>query len=52
MLNIFFSNDPRVVGLAFIGGIIPSFLWLWFWLKEDKKNPEPKGVLTIVFIIH
>ncbi len=45
------TNDPKILAFAFIGGIIPSLLWLWFWLKEDKKNPEPKGVLTIVFIV-
>lgn len=45
------TNDPKILGLAFLGGVIPSFLWLWFWLKEDKKNPEPKGLLAIVFIM-
>ena len=45
------TNDPKILGLAFLGGIIPSLLWLWFWLKEDKKNPEPKGFLTIIFIM-
>ncbi|MSU44994.1 PrsW family intramembrane metalloprotease [Candidatus Nomurabacteria bacterium] len=45
------TNDPKIIGLAFLGGIIPSLLWLWFWLKEDKKNPEPKGLLTIIFIM-
>ncbi|OGI56966.1 hypothetical protein A3B85_00505 [Candidatus Nomurabacteria bacterium RIFCSPHIGHO2_02_FULL_37_13] len=45
------TNDPKILGLAFLGGIIPSLLWLWFWLKEDKKNPEPKGLLSIVFIV-
>lgn len=45
------TNDPKILGLAFLGGIIPSLLWLWFWLKEDKKNPEPKGLLAIVFIM-
>jgi RsiW-degrading membrane proteinase PrsW (M82 family) len=37
--------------LAVIGGSIPSLLWLWFWLKEDHKNPEPRGMLTIIFIM-
>lgn len=46
-----FANDPKTLTLAFLGGIIPSLLWLWFWLREDDKNPEPKGVLTIVFIM-
>ena len=44
------TNDPRILGLAFLGGIIPSLLWLWFWLKEDE-NPEPKGLLTLVFVL-
>ncbi len=45
------SNNPKILLLAFLGGIIPSLLWLWFWLKEDKKNPEPKGLLSVVFIL-
>ena len=44
------TNDPKISILAFIGGIIPSLLWLWFWIKEEEKNPEPKKILTIVFI--
>ena len=44
-------TDPKILGLAFLGGIIPSLLWLWFWLREDKKKSEPKGLLTIVFIM-
>lgn len=45
------STDPKILGLAFLGGVIPSFVWLWFWLKEDKMNPEPKGLLAIIFIL-
>ena len=45
------TNDPKILGLAFLGGIIPSLLWLWFWLREDKKNPEPKGLLMLIFIM-
>jgi len=44
------TSNPKILGLAFLGGIVPSLLWLWFWLNEDKKNPEPKGILTVVFI--
>jgi len=44
------TNDPKILALAFIGGIIPALLWLWFWIKEEEKKPEPKGLLTIVFI--
>ena len=45
------TGNPKILGLAFLGGIIPSLLWLWFWLREDRKNPEPKGLLAIIFIM-
>ncbi|HEU0085891.1 MAG TPA: PrsW family glutamic-type intramembrane protease [Candidatus Paceibacterota bacterium] len=44
-------NDPKILSMALVGGLIPSILWLWFWLKEDKENPEPKGLLAGVFIL-
>src|SRR5680860_650469 len=44
-------NDPKIWMIAFVGGILPSILWLWFWLKEDRRNPEPKTLLTIIFIM-
>ncbi len=44
-------NDPKILGLALLGGIIPSLFWLWFWLKEDSKSSEPKGLLTVIFIL-
>jgi len=45
------NADPKILGLAFLGGIIPSLIWLWFWLKEEEKKKEPKGILTAVFIL-
>ena len=45
------SNDPKILALAFVGGIIPSLLWLWFWIKEEQKKPEPKAILTIAFVM-
>lgn len=44
-------NDPKILGIAFIAGTIPALIWLWFWLKEEKKNKEPRGFLTGVFIL-
>lgn len=35
--------------IAIIGGIVPALLWLWFWLHEDKRSPEPKGLIAISF---
>ena len=45
------TSDPKILGLAFLGGMIPSLLWLWFWLREDSEDPEPTSVLTIIFIM-
>lgn len=36
--------------LLFFGGVFPTFIWLYFWLREDAKNPEPKWVITKTFI--
>ncbi len=36
---------------ALIGGVLPALLWLWFWVREESKRPEPKGLLTLVFIL-
>ena len=44
-------NDPKTLILAFFGGVIPALIWLWFWLREDKKKEEPKGLLTMIFIL-
>lgn len=44
-------SDPKILGLAFIGGTIPALIWLWFWLREDKHSHEPRGLLTMIFIM-
>ena len=45
------ATNPKLLVIAFLGGLIPSLLWLWFWLREDDKHPEPKSMLSIVFIM-
>lgn len=45
------SNDPKILALAFLSGIIPSVFWLWFWLKQIKKRSEPIGLLIFCFIL-
>lgn len=32
------------------GGMLPALFWLWFWLREDKKKPEPTGLIIRTFI--
>src|SRR3989338_2630712 len=44
-------NDPKTLVIAFFGGVIPALIWLFFWLREDKKKAEPRGLLTLIFIM-
>lgn len=34
---------------SLLGGVIPSVIWLLFWLKEDNKRPEPRGLIMATF---
>lgn len=45
------TNDPKIIGLSLLAGILPALLWLWFWIREEGKRPEPKGLLVMVFIL-
>ena len=36
--------------IALLGGVLPALFWLWFWLREDNKKPEPTGLLVRTFI--
>ncbi len=36
---------------AILGGILPALVWLTFWLWEDKKHPEPKGLILKTFLL-
>jgi len=57
--NSFSPFQERIL-LAFIGGLIPALIWLFFWLREDDcKNqdsvaymcePEPKPMLFLTFV--
>jgi RsiW-degrading membrane proteinase PrsW (M82 family) len=44
---LFLQQYPFI--LAFILGLIPALIWLWFWLKEDI-HPEPAKMITLSFI--
>lgn len=35
---------------SLLGGILPALIWLIFWLQEDAKRPEPKGMILITFL--
>ncbi|HEY4505445.1 MAG TPA: PrsW family glutamic-type intramembrane protease [Candidatus Paceibacterota bacterium] len=47
MILDFLQNYPFI--LAFILGLIPALIWLWFWLKEDIHH-EPARMITLSFL--
>lgn len=38
------------LGYAFLGGLLPSLIWLHFLLKEDATHPEPKQIIVYAFL--
>ena len=38
------------LGYAFLGGLLPAFIWLYFLLKEDASNPEPRTLIALTFV--
>ena len=34
---------------ALVAGLLPSLVWLWFWLREDSEHGEPKWLLAASF---
>lgn len=45
--------DQNTLGIiyAILSGLVPASLWLWFWLRQDKEHPEPKGLIFLSFIL-
>jgi RsiW-degrading membrane proteinase PrsW (M82 family) len=42
--------DSTYFAIAFLFGLIPAIFWVWFWLREDSKHPEPYFLIAISFI--
>ena len=38
------------IAYAFLASIIPAFIWLLFWLREDSAHPEPRWLIIASFI--
>ncbi len=49
MPEIITGLTKEVIWVALISGIIPTIIWLMFWLREDRFQPEPKGLLALTF---
>lgn len=44
-------GDLSHFGMAIAGGILPALAWLWFWLKEDSRHPEPRRLIALAFLV-
>jgi RsiW-degrading membrane proteinase PrsW (M82 family) len=44
-------SNASTITVSLIGGVIPALVWLLFWLREDRKRPEPKGLLALTFFV-
>jgi len=42
--------SPETLGYAFLGGILPALIWLYFLLKEDARCPEPRHMIVIALV--
>ncbi len=42
--------SPETLGYAFLGGILPVLVWLYFLLKEDARCPEPRPLIFLAFL--
>ena len=43
--------DVGALSTAFLVGFLPVFIWLGFWLWQDKKHPEPRTFLIRAFVV-
>jgi RsiW-degrading membrane proteinase PrsW (M82 family) len=40
----------NTIFFSFLLGIVPAFIWLWFWLREDAEHPEPRRLILLTFL--
>jgi RsiW-degrading membrane proteinase PrsW (M82 family) len=45
-----FCMSTGVLLIAILGGILPALIWLFFWLMEDRCEPEPKRYIFLCFL--
>ena len=43
--------NTDIIFYALLGGILPALIWLAFWLREDYKHPEPRGLILRTFLL-
>lgn len=49
-MDLFNSHQLTTLLLAFFSGFLPTMVWLYFWLRETRDNPEPPIMVAVAFI--
>ncbi len=49
-MNPNFAQDPMTFVIALVGGMVPSIIWLWYWIKEDDIKKPPLTLVGLTFI--
>ncbi len=42
--------ESTYFAIAFLSGLVPALFWVWFWLREDCKRPEPFFLIAMSFL--
>jgi len=42
--------NVETITYSLLGGILPALVWLAFWLREDYRHPEPRGLILRTFL--
>ncbi len=42
--------SSNLILIAILTGVVPTILWLVFWLREDRFKPEPLWLLILTFL--
>ena len=40
-----------LIFVAILGGVLPALIWLFFWLREDTCEPEPRRYIAFAFLL-
>ncbi|MFZ2593395.1 MAG: PrsW family glutamic-type intramembrane protease [Minisyncoccia bacterium] len=41
--------ETSSIVLALLLGFVPALFWLWFWLQEERTEPEPRTAIALTF---
>lgn len=44
------AEELKLFIFALASGVLPTLIWLFYWLEEDKEHPEPKNNIVRAFV--